>query len=119
MSNRPSQRIGTEVLFENDRIRVWEMTLAIGEGSGMHQHEHDYVLVYVTPSKIEFRQPSEAPVYLSCADGFVQYNVVGQQGMIHEIKNVGEETHRQILVEFLGPSRSDTPCPPETNGRST
>jgi hypothetical protein len=31
--SEPSDRIGTELLFENDRVRVWDMVLEPGEAS--------------------------------------------------------------------------------------
>ena len=33
--------VGTKLLFENERIRVWEMRLAPGERSQLHEHHHD------------------------------------------------------------------------------
>jgi quercetin dioxygenase-like cupin family protein len=37
--------VGTRVIFENDRVRVWEIELAPGETLPMHFHELDYVVV--------------------------------------------------------------------------
>ena len=37
-----SEDIGTKLLFENDRVRVWDLALAPGESTGMHRHENDY-----------------------------------------------------------------------------
>jgi mannose-6-phosphate isomerase-like protein (cupin superfamily) len=109
--------IGTELLFENDRVRVWEMILQPGEESPLHMHEGDYVFVYVTPeNKIKaFVEGKEGPES-EFADGFVQYTEVGP-GTWHKIRNVGDKVHRQILFELKGPSRSDRFTPPETNGR--
>ena len=44
--------IGTEVVFENDRVRVWEMRLAPGEASAVHRHELDYMLVQLEGDRI-------------------------------------------------------------------
>ncbi|HCG03225.1 MAG TPA: hypothetical protein DEV93_22140 [Chloroflexi bacterium] len=114
----PTDRIGREVLFENGRVRVWDMPLAPGESSDFHHHVHDYLFIYVVDSRLEINVPGESPVVREFAQGFVQVNVVGVDGLTHQIKNVGTTAHRQILVEFLGPSASTTPLPPETNGRA-
>ncbi len=37
--------VGTRIIFENDRVRVWEIELAPGETLPMHWHELDYVVV--------------------------------------------------------------------------
>ena len=42
-----SRDVGTELLFENDRVRVKGKELAHGESSPYHRHESDYV--YVIP----------------------------------------------------------------------
>ena len=33
--------IGTRMLFENDRVRVWEVRLAPGEEGAVHRHQLD------------------------------------------------------------------------------
>ena len=45
--NRVLGAVGTKLLFENDRVKVWEMSLAPGEESDVHRHELDYVMVQV------------------------------------------------------------------------
>lgn len=44
--------VGTALLFENDRVKVWEMDLEPGEDSGLHHHGHDYVLVVIDGDRI-------------------------------------------------------------------
>ncbi len=114
-----SRNIGTELLFENDRLRVWDMTLAPGEASEVHKHVQDYLFVYATPgNNLEVREEGREPWRRSFEDGYVQYTVVGKDGLVpHQLANVGEATHRQLLVEFLRPSEAREPLEPETNGR--
>ena len=42
-----SEDIGTRLLYENDRVRVWDLALAPGESTGMHRHENDYLYVVI------------------------------------------------------------------------
>ena len=109
--------IGTELLFENDRIRVWDMVLQPGEESPRHRHEGDYVFVYTTPSRITAFLEGQPPSTSEFDDGFVQYTEVGP-GTNHYIRNDGPTEHRQILVEFKGTSAASSLRTPETNGRS-
>jgi quercetin dioxygenase-like cupin family protein len=114
----PSERVGTEILFENDRVRVWEMALAPGESSEFHRHVHDYLFVYVTPTLLESRRDGGPPFVRSYGDGYAQYSVVGSAGLTHQVRNVGDEPHRQIIVEFLGESAASGDAPPaEANDR--
>ena len=42
-----SEDVGTRLLFENDRVRVWDLTLAPGESTGRHRHTDDYFYVVI------------------------------------------------------------------------
>ena len=52
MTERVLGPIGTEVVFENDRVRIWNLRLAPGERSAVHRHESDYVLVQISGGRI-------------------------------------------------------------------
>jgi beta-alanine degradation protein BauB len=96
----PVPDIGTELLFENEVVRVWSMTLAPGQSMPYHIHLLDYVYVYVTPSRITFMQrPGEVRWTRDYEDGYVNYVSVGD-GIAHQIRNDANIPHRQILVEF-------------------
>ena len=117
MQDQITTAIGTELLFENDRIRVWDMVLQPGEESPHHLHEGDYVFVYTTPSRITAFLEGQPPSTSDFDDGFVQYTEVGP-GTTHYIRNDGTVEHRQILVEFKGASVAGSLQTPENNGRS-
>ena len=117
MQDHAADQIGTELLFENDRVRVWSLTLAPGEASPRHRHLGDYLFVHVTPGRIEAHEGDGAPELSECDTGFVQFTEVGS-GIEHYIVNRGAETLREVLVELKGPSQATTPQEPQTNGRS-
>jgi hypothetical protein len=102
----PTQAVGTEVLFENDFVRVWDFRLAPGEESRLHRHLYDYLIVYVTDdNELEVRVPGEDPSAVSAPDGYVAYISVGSTtdpALTHSLANVGPDPHRQIIVEFCG-----------------
>jgi hypothetical protein len=109
---QPSQSVGTEVLFENDYVRVWDFTLAPGEESRLHRHLHDYLIVYISDdNELEVRVPGTAPSPVSAPDGYVSHIRVGSgedPALTHSLANVGAKPHRQIVVELLNDgSRSD------------
>ena len=54
MKNDPVETNPTHyrVLFENERVRVWEMKLAPGERSDVHRHDLDYLLVFLAGDRI-------------------------------------------------------------------
>lgn len=111
--------VGTDVLFENDRLRVWRMALAPGESSDLHVHQHDHVFVYANPSVMSATIPSEGSNVRQPSDeGFVYYREVGSEGLPpHQLTNVGDTVSVHYIVELLGPSASAVPQPAEHNGR--
>jgi hypothetical protein len=65
--------VGTTVLFENQRLRVWELLLAPGQTCQPHQHLHDHLLLYAEPATI--RAQLEGRPVLHIQDGLVSYRV--------------------------------------------
>jgi len=95
--------VATEVVFENDRVRIWEMRLAPGERSAVHKHDLDYMLVLLEGDRIAadpepdtggaFNQYFEADV----VPGSVVYI---ERGGIETAVNIGEKLYREILIEL-------------------
>ena len=46
MSNKMSD-IATQVVFEDDEVRVWNQVVPAGGEISKHEHQHDYFLVNV------------------------------------------------------------------------
>ena len=95
-------RVGSKVLFENERVRIWEFKLEPGETGNLHRHALDYVLVQIEgdrmavvpdePSQGEYAEYMEADV------------VAGQhfwieKGGVERARNVGAKADHEILVE--------------------
>jgi hypothetical protein len=115
-----STAVGTDLLFENDAVRVWRMFLKPGESCAPHMHANDHVLVYANPSLMEAREAGGDGVIRQPSDeGFVLYREVGSRGLPadHWVTNVGTEASTHYIVELLGPSRSKETAPAVHNGR--
>ena len=113
-----SGQVATRVLFENGRIRVWEMALDPGQASDWHTHLNDYVFVNLAPAKISLKVSDREPINRALGQGFTQYVAVGPEGEAkHQLINIGDTPLRQVLIELLGPSEASEPSEPENNGR--
>ncbi len=113
-----SEPVGTAVLFENERVRVWEMVLDPGTTCEAHRHDHDYLMIYTTPSAIGTTLEDGRPVIQHLEDGMVAYRVVGATGLDpHTITNAGSAVSRHLIVELLGPSVATNARPTVHNGR--
>jgi hypothetical protein len=93
--------VGTQVLFEDDNVRIWEMKLEPGEHSDLHRHDHDYYLVIDSGDLVAGIPPKATGI-----DPFVgrippQGNTVHvPKGMTEWALNVGKKTYHEILIEL-------------------
>ena len=96
--------IGTKLLFENDRVRVWDLRLAPGDSTGVHAHTNDYLYVVIGDGALQTVYPDghrDPPRQM--ADGDVRFRAVTGEGAaraVHEAINVGDGPWRNIVVEL-------------------
>jgi quercetin dioxygenase-like cupin family protein len=88
--------VGTKLLFENERIRVWEFTLQPGEMIEAHKHEHDYFFYPIEGGTLEVTRPSGV-TRATLEAGKVYYRPGGDT---HAAKNVDDHRYHEILVEL-------------------
>jgi beta-alanine degradation protein BauB len=94
--------VGTNILFENSRVRVWEMVLAPGETCPPHGHLHDYLMLYTTPSVITSGAPGQQ-VIQQIEPGAVAYHAVGAAGLPpHAISNAGHTDSHHFASSLAG-----------------
>jgi quercetin dioxygenase-like cupin family protein len=88
--------VGTKLIFENERVKVWEFTLQPGEAVGEHTHQHDYLILPIETSLVEVTRGGRVEVS-EYAGGSVIYR---QKGETHDARNVGPTRYHQLLVEL-------------------
>lgn len=95
--------VGTKVLFENDRVKVWELLLQPGERSDVHKHEMDHLLIEIDGDKVavEPEDDSEGP-YKDYLEGEVIKGMVipVDRGGIETAVNIGTKPFHEIIVEL-------------------
>lgn len=95
--------IATEVIFEDDKVRVWNQVVPAGASIPKHKHELDYFLLNVSgegPINVAFHEGSGGEM----GDSFSFNPRPGEatfvrKGHIETAHNQGEE-YRAILVEL-------------------
>jgi hypothetical protein len=95
--------VGSRLVFEDERVRVWQVRLAPGEQGDVHRHELDHLLVQVTGDRIAvvpepdskgpFREYFEADV----VPGAV---VPVQRGGVETARNVGTQPYLEVVIEL-------------------
>lgn len=95
--------LGTRVLLDNNRVRVWEVRLAPGEEGEVHRHLLDHLLVQVSGDRIAVvpEPDSEGPFreYLE-ADVIPGAVVEVRRGGIETARNVGKEPYVEVVIEL-------------------
>lgn len=111
----PSGNVGTEIVFENDKVRVWNFELAVGEETELHKHEHEYMWYAITGTYLQtfdadgndvgtLEVPAGAVYSLKLENGFLEVISEIAKGArvpaTHSAKNVGINPYREVLVEY-------------------
>jgi len=97
----PLGDVANQVLYEDDKLRIWEMKLEPGEHSDLHQHAHDYYLIIFSGDLV-----AGVPQKGAAMKPFVGIvpeagNTVGiPKGATEWAWNVGEKTYHEVLVEL-------------------
>ena len=98
--------VGTKIILENDRVRVWELRLAPGEESAIHRHELDHLLVQVSGDRVAVvPEPDTAGPYRDYFEARVIPGMVVQvaDGGVETARNVGSEPYVEVIVELKQP----------------
>ena len=95
-----SPDVGTRLLFENDRVRVWDLRLAPGESTGLHRHSTDFLYVVIGDGALQtaYADGTREPPR-EMRDGDVRFRDVSGES-VHEAINVGDGPWRNIVVEL-------------------
>ena len=96
-SERKWGEVGTKLLFENHRIKVWELALEPGQSSHWHTHKLDYVTVGLTESRMR-RQFEDGTSDETV--GYAGRHSYADKHQPHEVTNIGDTSHRNILIEI-------------------
>jgi len=89
--------IATQLLLENDKVRIWNLVVAPGESSDWHLHENDYVTVVVEGGDldVEYNNGSVA----SSPSQIGSWSFHGDH-RIHRVTNNTNSTYRNVLIEL-------------------
>jgi hypothetical protein len=91
--------IGTRVLLENSRVRVWEVALEGGEAQGWHLHHNPYVVLCLATSPCHMDWLDGSPArQLSETIGGSVYRPVSP---VHMLTNDGDSPYLNRLIELL------------------
>ncbi|WP_420031473.1 hypothetical protein ACN2WE_00755 [Streptomyces sp. cg28] len=111
---------GDTLLYENDRVRVWSMTLGPGETYRFHQHTHDHFVLWPEAGRARAQEAGKDWGFVQRAEpGFVMFRSVGRESPLtpHRLHNLEDHDVTHYIVELLGESPYATTQDRDYNGR--
>ena len=99
--------IGTNVIYEDDKVRVWRLKLGPGEESPVHRHELDHLLVQVSGDRIAVipESDTQGPFTEVLEADVVPGAVVHvRRGGVERARNVGSLPYLEVIVELKKPA---------------
>jgi beta-alanine degradation protein BauB len=97
-----NRQLGSWVLFENDRVRVWEVRLEPGERGSFHLHDRQYFWTVVEGGIGKQRSPDGTYKLRRYETGDTSFQANSpDDAMIHDFENAGDGVIRFITVELL------------------
>ena len=95
--------IADKVVFENDRVRIWELRLPPGVRGPVHRHELDHILIQLDGDRIAVHpEPDTTGPYAEYLEADVSRgNVIYvTRGGVEAAHNIGKRTYHEIIVEL-------------------
>ena len=99
---RTNGRVGTELLSQSERVRVWHISIAPGERLPVHRHVLDYFWTALTPGRSRSHYHDGRTLEAAYQPGDTQhYHFRAGDFMMHDLENIGDTVLAFTTVEFL------------------
>jgi len=111
-SKNPNPCVGSMLLSENDRTRVWMIRLAPGERFGFHRHVLDYFWTAVSGGRGRQHVHDGSTVEYTYQIGETRHETYGAgQFKVHDLENLGDRELVFMTVEFKDSTNKPMPLP--------
>jgi quercetin dioxygenase-like cupin family protein len=104
--------VGTRLLSESERVRVWIIRLAPGERIGFHRHVLDYFWTSVTGGRGRQRVHDGSTVEYTYQPGETRHETYGSgEFKVHDLENLGDKEMVFMTIEFLNSANKPLALP--------
>ena len=109
---RSNGSVGTRLLSQTDRVRVWTIVLEPAERIDFHTHVLDYFWTATTSGRGRGRYGNGEERMVDYTAGDIQHlTYAAGESMMHDLTNIGDTTLVFITVEFLDSANPPMPLP--------
>src|ERR1700730_15142300 len=110
----PKGRVGSELVAETDKVRVWTIRLTPGQRFGFHRHVLNYFWTAVTPCRSRQHLMDGTTIEYTYAPGETRHEAYGPgEFKVHDLENIGDRDMVFMTVEFLDSANKPLAIPDE------
>ena len=104
--------VGSELVSESDRVRVWTIRLKPGQRFGFHRHVLDYFWTSVSGGRGRQHLMDGSTVEYTYRPGETRHEAYGPgEYKVHDLENIGDKELVFMTVEFLGSANKPLDIP--------
>jgi hypothetical protein len=101
IDNEFNGEVGTRLLSESDRVRVWEIRLQPGQRVAAHRHVLDYFWTAINPGSSRQHTADGTTREVTYVPGQTRhFHFAGGEYLLHDLENVGDTELLFSTVEF-------------------
>jgi hypothetical protein len=109
---RPNGCVGTQLLSETDKVRIWIIRLQPGERVGFHRHVLDYFWTSVNGGRGRQHLMDGSTVDYDYSAGETRHEQYGVgEFKVHDLENLGDQEMIFNTIEFLDSANKPLPVP--------
>jgi len=118
-AKNPNPCVGSTLLSENERSRVWIIRLAPGERIGFHRHVLDYFWTAVNGGRARQHVHDGTTVEYTYAPGETRHETYGPgEFKVHDLENLSDREMIFMTVEFKDSANKPMPLPANVRPQS-
>jgi hypothetical protein len=111
-SRAPNGCVGSQLLSETDKVRIWIIRLQPGERIGFHRHVLNYFWTSVNGGLARQHLMDGSTVEHNYAPGETRHEGYGPgEFKVHDLENLGDEEMIFNTIEFLDSPNKPLPIP--------
>jgi quercetin dioxygenase-like cupin family protein len=110
--NNPNPCVGSVLISESDKVRVWMIRLQPGERIGFHRHVLDYFWTSVNGGRGRQHVHDGTTVEYTYQPGETRHETYAAgQFKVHDLENLGDKEMIFMTIEFLNSANKPLPLP--------
>lgn len=112
--NEELGEVGGRVIFEDERVRVWDTVLEGGGYFGLHLHEFDYLVICLEAGRVKTQQRQDDGSWKEFHFDFHKGDVIPvyvNGGQLHRLFSLDDRRFVSRMVEFKAAPLDPPPRP--------